>query len=73
MSRDINQGFQLNFNDFVNNYRIEAVKEKLEASEQKTQTLLGNAYDCGFNSKAPSSRAFKKAAGANPKEWMSNL
>ena len=70
LSKVINQGFGKNFNDFVNHYRIEAVKEKLQAGEQKTQTLLGIAYDCGFNSKATFNRAFKKATGASPKEWM---
>lgn len=70
LSKVINQGFGKNFNDFVNYYRIEAVKEKLQAGEQKTQTLLGIAYDCGFNSKATFNRAFKKATGASPKEWM---
>ena len=70
ISKVINQGFKLNFNDFVNFYRIEAVKDKLTAGEQKTQTLLGIAYDCGFNSKATFNRAFKKAAGVSPKEWM---
>jgi AraC-like DNA-binding protein len=70
ISKTINQGFQLNFNDFINNYRIEAVKEKLQAGEQKTQTLLGIAYDCGFNSKATFNRAFKKVTGSSPKEWV---
>jgi AraC-like DNA-binding protein len=70
ISKAINQGFQLNFNDFVNNYRIEAVKEKLKAGEQKTQTLLGIAYDCGFNSKATFNRAFKKFTTLSPKEWL---
>lgn len=70
ISKVINQGFQLNFNDFINNYRIEAVKEKLKVGEQKTQTLLGIAYDCGFNSKATFNRAFKKVTGVSPKEWI---
>ncbi len=70
ISRVINQGFQLNFNDFVNNYRIQAVKQKLKSGEQKTQTLLAIAYDCGFNSKATFNRAFKKATGQSPKEWI---
>ena len=70
LSKVINQGFGKNFNDFVNHYRIEAVKEKLQAGEQKTQTLLGIAYDCGFNSKATFNRAFKKVTGTSPKEWM---
>jgi AraC-like DNA-binding protein len=70
LSKAINQGFGKNFNDFINHYRIEAVKEKLQSGEQKTQTLLGIAYDCGFNSKATFNRAFKKATGTSPKEWM---
>jgi len=70
ISKIINQGFQLNFNDFINFYRIKAVKEKLKAGEQKTQTLLGIAFDCGFNSKATFNRSFKKASGVSPKEWI---
>jgi AraC-like DNA-binding protein len=69
LSRIINQGFKLSFNDFVNNYRIHAVKEKLKAGEHEVQTLLGIAFDCGFNSKATFNRAFKKATGSSPKEW----
>ena len=72
ISKIINQGFQLNFNDFVNFYRIKAVKEKLKAGEYKTQTLLGIAFDCGFNSKATFNRSFKKVTGVSPKEWIKN-
>jgi len=70
ISKVINQGFQLNFNDFINFYRIEAVKDKLTAGEQQTQTLLGIALDCGFNSKATFNRSFKKITGTSPKEWL---
>lgn len=69
ISKVINQGFQMNFNDLINFYRVEAVKEKLTAGEQKLQTLLGIAFDCGFNSKATFNRAFKKFALVSPKEW----
>lgn len=70
ISRTINQGFEQNFNDFVNQFRINAVKEMLENGEHKRQTLLGIAFDCGFNSKATFNRAFKKATGQSPKEWL---
>jgi AraC-like DNA-binding protein len=69
ISKMVNQGFHQNFNDFVNQFRIEAVKEKLRAGDQQRQTLLGIAFDCGFNSKATFNRAFKKATGMSPKEW----
>jgi len=70
LSKIINQGFGQNFNDCINQYRIEAVKEKLKNGEQQRQTLLGIAYDCGFNSKATFNRAFKKVTGSNPKDWL---
>ena len=59
-----------NFNDFINYYRVLAVQEKLKGGEHKRQTLLGIAYDAGFNSKATFNRAFKKVTGLSPKEWL---
>jgi len=70
ISKVINQGFQMNFNDLINFYRVEAVKAKLNTGEQKLQTLLGIAFDCGFNSKATFNRAFKKFASVTPKEYI---
>lgn len=71
ISKAINQGFGLNFNDFINQYRINAVKKAFEAGEHKKSTLLGIAFDCGFNSKATFNRAFKKNTGLSPKEFLS--
>ena len=73
ISKTINQGFQMNFNDCINNYRIEAVKNSFANGEHKKSTLLGIAYDCGFNSKATFNRAFKKNTGKTPKEYLSNI
>ncbi len=70
ISMVVNRGFGLNFNDFVNQFRIEAVKEMLKRGEHKKQTLLAIAFECGFNSKATFNRAFKKAIGLSPKEWI---
>jgi AraC-like DNA-binding protein len=73
VSKTINQGFQMNFNDCINNYRIEAVKNSFANGEHKKTTLLGIAYDCGFNSKATFNRAFKKNTGKTPKEFLESL
>lgn len=73
ISKTINQGFQMNFNDCINNYRIEAVKKCFANGEHKKTTLLGIAYDCGFNSKATFNRAFKKNTGKTPKEFIDTL
>jgi AraC-like DNA-binding protein len=73
VSKAINQGFGLNFNDFVNQYRIDAVKKAFESGEHKKSTLLGIAFDCGFNSKATFNRAFKKHTGISPKDYLSQM
>lgn len=73
ISSAVNSGFKMNFNDFVNHYRIEAVKEKLNQGEQNTTTLLGIAYDCGFNSKATFNRAFKKGTTLSPKDYLEKI
>lgn len=70
LSKAVNKSFGLNFNDFINYYRVLAVQDKLKGGEHKKQTLLGIAYDAGFNSKATFNRAFKKVTGVSPKEWV---
>lgn len=70
LSRVINQGFQQNFNDFINAYRVEAVKQRLEQGDHKQRTLLSIALDSGFNSKATFNRAFKKFTGKSPRELI---
>lgn len=71
ISTAINQGFQMNFNDFINYHRTEAVKTKIANQEHVKSTLLGIAIDCGFNSKATFNRAFKKSTSLTPKEYIS--
>jgi AraC-like DNA-binding protein len=73
LSRAINKGFGKNFNDFINQYRVEAVKKMILAGEHKRQTLLGIAFECGFNSKNTFNRAFKKQTGFSPREYIARL
>lgn len=70
LSFAINNGFGKNFNDFVNEFRIAEVKEKLKNADDST--LLNIAFDSGFNSKATFNRAFKKFTGVSPKEFQEN-
>lgn len=69
LSQVVNQGFGKNFNDFINAYRVNAVKERLARGADKHLSLLGIAYECGFNSKATFNRAFKKQTGLTPGEF----
>lgn len=70
ISQVINQGFNMNFNDFVNHHRIKALLQKIEKGEHSIQTLLSLAFECGFNSKSTFNRAFKKATSVSPKEYI---
>ncbi|MEZ5428243.1 MAG: AraC family transcriptional regulator [Pyrinomonadaceae bacterium] len=71
LSYTINSGFDQNFNDFVNGFRVAEVVEKLETSDDST--LLALAFECGFNSKSTFNRAFKKITGRSPREFQINL
>lgn len=73
ISKTINQGFGVNFNDFINQYRTDAVKKAFETGDHKKSTLLGIAFDCGFNSKATFNRAFKKNTGLSPKDYLMQM
>lgn len=73
LSAVINNGYGKNFNDFVNEYRVEEVKKQLSRPENAHLTLLGIALDCGFNSKATFNRAFKKFTNQSPKEYLDQL
>ncbi len=70
LSKVINRSFNLNFNDFINKYRVIEVKEKLADISNSHLTIMSLAYDAGFNSKATFNRAFKKHTGENPSKYQ---
>lgn len=73
LSQVINQNSGLNFRDFINTFRIEKAKERLPESSLKGFTISSVAFDCGFNSLSAFNRAFKKATGQTPSEFMKSL
>ena len=73
ISKTINQEFQMNFNDFVNSWRVKAVMESLKKGKEAQFTLLSLALDAGFNSKTTFNRAFKKQQGVTPREFLKDL
>ncbi|GAA4275832.1 hypothetical protein GCM10022259_05560 [Aquimarina mytili] len=73
LSELINEGFRLNFNDFINKYRVDAVKQMLTNGKNQQLSLLGIAYECGFNSKATFNRVFKKVTQTSPTEYLKSM
>lgn len=51
ISRMVNTGFGVNFNDFVNQFRIEAVKEMLNNGEHKNKHCWGSLLIAGLTLK----------------------
>ncbi len=73
MSQLLNEGFDQNFADYVNSYRLENFKSKLQQTDSHQLTLLALAYDSGFNSKTVFNTFFKKKMGMTPKAyWNQN-
>lgn len=70
LSKLINQGFHLRFNDFINGYRIAETKRLLAEGRHESLSMLGLAYEAGFNSKATFNRAFKKSEHQSPSEYL---
>ena len=70
ISNVINTKFQKNFNDFVNEFRVNVFKEKIKDPKLQHLTLLAIAFDCGFNSKSTFNRAVKKVTGEMPSAFL---
>ena len=70
ISSILNQHHGLNFNDFINSYRVEEVKLQLRSPKRRTHTITSIALDAGFNSQATFQRVFKSNVGMSPKEYM---
>ncbi|HIC31086.1 MAG TPA: tetratricopeptide repeat protein [Flavobacteriaceae bacterium] len=70
MSYLINQAFDTNFNDFINQYRLNHFKTIAIDPKNSHLTILGLAYDSGFNSKSVFNTYFKKIEGLTPRAWL---
>ncbi len=69
VSQVINAGIGKSFNDFVNDYRVDEVKQRLRTNDMARLTLLGIALESGFNSKTTFNRIFRQHTGQSPSEF----
>jgi AraC-like DNA-binding protein len=74
LSRAINEGMGMNFNELINRLRVEEVKRVLSnAGVASEQNLLDVAFAAGFSSKASFNRCFKLYTGQTPTEFRNSL
>lgn len=71
ISAVLNRELKKGFSEFVNEYRINEVKQKMLLPENKHITIAGIAFDSGFNSIATFQRTFKSAENITPKQFLS--
>ena len=69
ISRMINEEFKMNFNEFVNQYRIEEAKAIMQNPENRFLTLEEIAEKSGFGSLNSFSRIFKEITGKTPGKY----
>ena len=68
----INEKTGMNFNEFINQFRLVHFKQLANDPKNAHLTILGMAYESGFNSKTVFNAYFKKAEGTTPGSWMKN-
>lgn len=66
----INQQHGKNFNRYLNAYRIAAFKKLAVHPANSHLSIIGLAYESGFNSKTVFNTSFKQETGLSPKAWM---
>lgn len=69
LSQLFNVYLEKNYYDFVNQYRLEEFKRRLDTPQYKNYTVLALAEECGFKRSAFFA-AFKKSEGMTPTEYV---
>ena len=73
LSQVINEVHGRNFFDFINQYRVEEVKRKIQDENFKNYSLFGIALESGFNSKSAFNRVFKNSTGITPSQFQKSV
>ena len=73
VSKFLKETYNKGFNDFVNQYRIEAFKKHLSEKTYENYDLVSLAKETGFKSKATFYRVFKQLEGITPNQYKKQL
>lgn len=70
LSQLLNEGFDKNFSEYINTFRLNEFKERVLLEENSELTIMAVAYDSGFNSKTVFNTFFKKIEGITPNSYL---
>ena len=72
LSQIINDTFNTNFSNMINDYRIKEAEIQMTTKIKKL-TMEAIAFECGFSSKSAFYSAFRKKKGKTPGEFLTHL
>jgi AraC-like DNA-binding protein len=73
LSQIINAKLNKNFSELLQLYRINEFKIRAAKDEYQQYTIMGIAYDVGYNSKSTFNTHFKKHTGITPSEYLKSI
>lgn len=73
LSNAINRHYEVNFYEFINNYRIQEAKRLLEDPACFDKSITDIFYDAGFNSKSVYNTLFKKKFNKTPSQYRNDV
>ena len=73
VSESINRCKNINFNTYINEYRIKEAIRLLSKKDAKEFSIDRIAFDAGFNDRINFYRIFKKITGLSPTEFRKNI
>ena len=73
ISSVLNHHLNTNFYDYVNQFRVNDMIDKMKSGKFENYTLTGIAFESGFRSKTSFNRVFKAETGMSPSEYKERL
>jgi AraC-like DNA-binding protein len=73
LSKAINETYGINFNSYVNRFRIERVITLMKEEKKDNYSLWGLGQNVGFYSKSAFINAFKRETGFTPNEYLKSV
>ena len=73
LSKAINETYGINFNSYVNRFRIERVIALMKEEKKDNYSLWGLGQNVGFYSKSAFINAFNRETGFTPNEYLKSV
>ncbi len=73
ISQVINEEFDMNFRNFINEFRIQQATKMLADKQYRNLTIEAIAKSTGFNSLSPFNKAFKNTHGITPSFFLKSV